>query len=328
MAHIPETIVGHTAQQSQLMADIAHQNVTHAYLFSGSRHLGKFSLARWFAWRLLADGKTLAQAEETKLQVERLIHPDILSLDALWIEGRCEDWSVIGESSNIRQHHRSKAPMAKTDTIGIEDLASVTVRLFETGTGTHLCCLIRSIDRMSTEAANAFLKVLEEPPKRVVFLLTTENEHDVLPTVLSRTRVLRFHPLSDADLKPFLDGTPSEDAAFALLLARGAPGTLKTLLQDPDLLREKRQFHGQARLFWQNSSLDERLRWLLPFSESKKDWPELLLHLGLTLREHPDPSLRPSFVRAYSDLNRALHTNAHRALLLERFALAVTGAKC
>jgi DNA polymerase-3 subunit delta' len=176
----------------------------------------------------------------------------------LWIEGKQDDWNLIGQYSNVQQQHRSKAPAAKTDTISIEDVRSLQGRLHETGSSPHLCCLIRGIDRMQPTAANAFLKMLEEPPPRVRFVLTAESEHAVLPTIASRTRILRFYPVPSADMKSLLEGSEENDAAFALHLSQGAPGALRSLLQDPDLLRAKRQIHAQAKQFWQTSSLSAR----------------------------------------------------------------------
>ena len=199
-------------------------------------------------------------------------------------------------------------------------------RLFETGQSTHLCCLIRGAERMTTEAANAFLKVLEEPPPRVVIIMTAENEHAVLPTIASRSRIVRFHPVKPAEMKPLLAGREDDDAAFALHLAQGAPGTLSQLLAEPDALRERRQLHGQAKQFWQAPTLHDRLQWIMGYADGRQDLKQLLFHLALTLREHPDEDRRQELVTAYMKLLSGLETNAHRGLLLERFALAVTPA--
>ncbi len=329
MSNIPDQIIGHEKVQAQLLADIAHRNISHAYLFIGPPHLGKSTVARWFAWRILADGTSPEELKAIKDSVERLIHPDLLSLDALWIKDVQEDFKVIGQSSNLTQQHRVKASQPpKTDTIGIDDVRSLQSRLFETGSSTRLCCLIRSIERMQVPAATAFLKILEEPPPRVVFILTAESEHALLPTIVSRTRVVRFHPLSQSAMRPLMKEEARDDEAFALHLAKGAPGAFMRLLGDPDLLREKRQLHSQAKQFWQARMLLEHLSFLIPFADLKQDIDALLLHLGLALREYPEDVLRQEMTDAYIQLLSGLKTNAHRGLLLERFALAVHSLRC
>ena len=321
MPNIPDRIIGHEKICGQLPSDIASDNISHAYLFTGANHLGKFTIARWFALRILADGKPPEELKNIQDQVQRLIHPDLLCLDKLWMEGKQEDWKMIGQHSNIQQSHRVKNA-AKSDSISIEEVRSLGQRLMETGSGKHLCCLIRSVERMQMNAVNAFLKVLEEPPPRVVFILTAESEHAVPATIASRARIFRFHPLSQTAMRPLMEGHEEDDAAFALHLSQGAPGTLISLLTDPDALRSKRQLHAQAKQFWQSSSLAERLSWIMTFAEAKKETDELLLHLGLTLREHRELAGNPARMSAYLDLVSGLRTNAHRGLLLQRFALA------
>ena len=136
-------------------------------------------------------------------QIDRLIHPDYFQLDQLWIEDVCEDPAVIGCTTNIPQKHRQEVK-AKTNEIGIEDIRALHERLYEIGTGQYRCCVIRSAERMREAAGNALLKILEEPPKGVVFILTSEFPSLLLPTLHSRMRQLRFTRLSQDALKPLV----------------------------------------------------------------------------------------------------------------------------
>ncbi len=325
MAPIPETIIGHQKQLGQLLQDVASRNISHAYLFAGQPKLGKCTVARWFAWMILADHVAPEERQGVRDQMERMIHADFLCMDDLWMEDVQDDWKVIGLTSNVPQQHRSKAPAAKTDIISIEDIRALSERLHDTGESPYLCCIIRGVERMQAAAANAFLKMLEEPPKRVVFILTTDSFQSLLPTIVSRTRVLKFSPLKESELRPLAEGRDEDEAAFALHIAQGAPGAVAEMLADPELLRERRQLHAQCKRFWQTSSLKDRLSWLLPAAEKKHETGDVLFHLGVTLRELPASPLRATQTRAYSELVRALKTNAHKALLLERFALAAGG---
>ncbi len=327
MSRVPDVIIGHERQCGQLLHDIAHGNVAHAYLFVGPKHVGKMTISRWFASRLLADGMPPEAYRRVKSDVEKLIHPDFLSLDLLWIEGIQEDWTVIGETSNAPQEHRSKAPMAKTDSISIEDVRALSEKLHGTGASRYSCCVIRSMERMHTAAATALLKLLEEPPPRVVFILTTENLSSLLPTIHSRTRIVHFSRLKDEMLRTLV-AHMDDDAEFALHLAEGAPGKLLRLLADTELLRTQKQIHSQAKQFWQSTSVKERLSWLMTYAESKVPTEDVLLHLGLALREHPDLEKRSLWMKPYAKLVEGLQTNAHKGLLLERFVLAIDGIPC
>ena len=319
---LPFPILGHTVQTASLLDDISSGNVSHAYLFAGAPHIGKFTVAKWFAKTLLQAGKNPEAAQSVSDQVDRLIHPDLFVLDQLWIEGKCEDFDVIARSSNIPQQHRSKKPTAKTDTIGVEDVRVLQDRLFEIGTGAWLCCLIRSIERMHTEAANALLKMLEEPPQGVVFLLTTESPSAVLPTILSRARVLRFFPLSRPEMQPLIESAPEDEAQFLLRRAQGAPGIIRKLRDNPDAMREEKLLFSKAAEFWRSSSLMERLHIMKPLAERGEESDALLLHLALALRAESPENLTACSASLH-DLIAGLKTNAQRKLLAQKFVLSL-----
>ncbi len=316
-----DPIIGHTSLLSELERDLETGNISHAYLFSGPRHLGKMSVAHWFARELLSKGVSEEHLDERLKNIERLTHPDLIVLDQLWIEDVCDDWEVIARSSNAPQQHRAKKPAAKTNTISIDDIRALQDRLYETGTGQYRCCIIRLVDRMQPAAANALLKILEEPPEGLVFILTTASLSSLLPTIVSRTRVLRFRSLPKADLIPLLEGVPEEDKQFILRIVQGAPGVACSLRDNPDTLREHKMMYAKALSFWEARSLKERLQILTPIHKRGYESDQFLLHLSLALRER---SITAGRVRAFHKLTRALKTNAHRQLLAQQFALSVS----
>ncbi|PIR48968.1 hypothetical protein COU80_00970 [Candidatus Peregrinibacteria bacterium CG10_big_fil_rev_8_21_14_0_10_55_24] len=322
MAAKAQEIVGHTVQREELSRDLSLGNVSHAYLFCGKRHLGKMAIARWFALEILLQGVPPEERARAQGQIERLVHPDLLILDQLWIEDLCEDWELISKFSNVSQQHRAKKPAAKTDTISIDDIRMLQERLYETGTGLWRCCIIRSIERMQDPAANAFLKILEEPPPGLVFLLTTQALGALLPTVVSRTRKVMLRPLPRPEMLPLLTDISPDDAQFILHVAQGAPGWAVRLRDDSDALREQRLMHAQAQAFWQSHSPRERLQILAPLHKRDEYAEQFLTHLALTLREHM-PQAPLEQVHALSALADGLKTNAHRQILAQQFALAI-----
>lgn len=318
MAKILTDIVGHASQLAQLRSDIASENIAHAYLFSGTAHLGKTTIAKRFAYDILAQDSEDTDAVESSMS--NLTHPDYICVDQLWIEGVCEDWDTIAESSNVQQLHRSKAPKAKTNTISIDDVRSLQERLIETRMGKHRVCMITSLERMQDAAANAFLKILEEPPEGLVFVITTERMSTLLPTLVSRCRTVSFQQVRHAELLKLLSGASEDDQKFITHIARGCPGLTVSLRDDPDLLRAHRTMHATAQSFWRSSSLRERLQILGPIAKRGKEADDMLLHLGLTLREQSSASISQCS-RPYNTLIRDLQSNAHRQLLCQRFAL-------
>ncbi len=320
MVSIPP-IIGHAEQLSALERDLETGNVGHAYLFSGPRHVGKMTTAKWFASKLLSlgTGEDVAQTAE---KVARLLHPDLLVLDQLWMEDTNENFDVIAKFSNVPQDHRKKSK-AKTDTISIDDVRAIQDRLVETGMGTYRCCIIRSMERMQDEAVNALLKILEEPPPGVVFLLTTQAQSSLLPTLISRTRVIPFSRLPLRELQPLVSGLDEEEAAFLIRLAQGAPGVVQELRQDPEAFRREQAAYAAARSFWDSRSLAERLKLLSPLNNRGADADRLLLHLSLALRETVK-EVDPSSAESLGSLIEGLQTNVSGQLLAQRFALEVS----
>ncbi len=317
----PEDFIGHSTVVAELERDLETGNVSHAYLFAGPRHLGKMTLARWYATKLLSVDKPLEALERIQHDCERIMHSDLFVLDQLWIADQCEDWSVIAQTSNAPQQERAKKNV-KTDMIGIDDIRALQERLQETASGRYRCCIIRSAERMQSEAANALLKILEEPPPSLVFLFTTQSLASLPSTIVSRMRVLRLHPLSHSELLPLLKGVEDEDQQFILHLAQGAPGIAQELKVDPEALRAHRLIHSKAISFWRTRSLKERLQILDPLLKRGAEANQLLLHLALALREHMPPPRQS--VDALHELAAGLRTNAHRGIIVQRFGMKVS----
>ncbi len=321
MVTAARNILGHAHARASLEADLKAGNLAHAYLFAGPRHVGKLTVAHWFARTVLTQGKSPDEATETIRQLDHLIHPDLLVLDQLWMDEICDDWEVIAKTSNVPQEHRAKRePPMKTDTISIDDVRAIQERLHSTGSGTHRFCLIRSVERMQDEAANALLKILEEPPPGRIFILTTQQLEGLLPTVVSRCRVVHFSPLPHQELLPLLTHEPEEDRGLLLHLAQGAPGVLKRLLVDPDARRAEHTLHTAARSFYAEPRLMTRLKTLEPLTKRGPDGEALLRHLFLALREEP-PAVRLRLTPALLAFAADLETNTHRGLLCTRFAM-------
>lgn len=317
---LDHSIIGHRKQLLQLTQDLESGNVSHAYLFAGAPHLGKMTVAHRFARQILTRGMEGEEKALALRQMDRLIHPDLLVLDQLWMAESMEDWDAIARSSNVPQQHRAKAKL-KTDVIGIDDVREIQNRLQETGMLPRRVCIIRGIERMTDAAANALLKMLEEPPEGRVFILTTESRNMLLPTVVSRSRVLHFERVGDREIQTLLQNeTAEEDMSFIVHAAQGAPAVAIRLMNDPEALRDEKLLHTHAASFWGSSKLHDRLKQLSPLAVRGDTADRFLFHLALALREKPDYT--PAQEHALRHLTRGLKTNAHRVLQVQEFAFA------
>ena len=205
------SIVGHQTQLAQLTAEHSQNQLSHAYLFAGPAAVGKFTTARWFAEQLLGEAVTLT-------------NPDVHILDKLWIDTQQDNWEEIADSSNVPQQHRAKKPTAKTDTITLEDIHALQQQLNKSPIGKYRICIIKNVERLNTSAANALLKTIEEPPSKLMFILTTSAADRLLKTIISRCRIVQFGKVLDNDMEPLLKEVESSHHQFVKDIANGAPG--------------------------------------------------------------------------------------------------------
>lgn len=108
--------------------------------------------------------------------------------------------------------------------------------------------IIREAQTMSDQAQNALLKTLEEPPDRTVFVLITERENAMLPTIRSRAQTIRFLAMPESDLAERLTrtGAAPEKARQAARLSGGLPGEAARLLSDPSALKSAEEAEAAA----------------------------------------------------------------------------------
>lgn len=120
--------------------------------------------------------------------------------------------------------------------------------------------IIDDADSMQHQAQNAFLKLLEEPLPHVHFILLAHDESALLPTVLSRMQFLRLPSISREQSEQILDNLLVHDAttrAQLLFLAKGLPGELVRLAQNPNDFKTKSEAIALAKLFLQGSQVDK-----------------------------------------------------------------------
>jgi len=229
------TIIGHHRPIKWLQTAVTTNHLGHAYLFHGEPAIGKRQTAIALTQLLHCDMPQTGSAPDAGgtgracHQVEQAIHPDCVIIQP-------ED----GQKQN---------PKIKVDQIrAIEHLV-----IYRPLVGSHKVCLIDEADTMTTEAANALLKTLEDPPDHCLFLLMSSRPEHLLPTIRSRCIALRFSPLPIDDIYEYVMQHSSLESSQARLVANFSEGRLGQALQlDPDELQVKlRQYW--ALLFGEHS---------------------------------------------------------------------------
>ncbi|WP_456342915.1 DNA polymerase III subunit delta' [Thermovibrio sp.] len=137
---------------------------------------------------------------------------------------------LTGSPFSVREIGLEKPPT-------IEEIRELTEWLFTKPTeGKGKGALIDNAELMRSEAANALLKTLEEPPDYAYLILIARNEEGVLPTIRSRCRVFRFGRLSDANVEYVLERLGIDYDKRAIKVSRGSPGVALKIAENPTVL--------------------------------------------------------------------------------------------
>ena len=206
-------VLGHDAVVASLTAAWKSNRLAHAYLFVGPKGVGKHSFARELAKALLC---------ETPRPI--LDACDVCSSCKLVAAGTHPDLFMVA-----RPEDKHEFPIAvirgdpkEPDQPGLLEQLSL-----KPARGGRKVAILDDADDLNEEAANCFLKTLEEPPPASILILVGVNVEQQLPTILSRCQAIRFAPLPPMLVKRLLNDKGITEPARQdrlLQLAAGSPG--------------------------------------------------------------------------------------------------------
>ena len=199
------SIIGQVEARRILWKALRHKRLAHAYLFTGMEGVGRMALALELARVLNCSQDPLVSATEdcdcrSCVNIRNWRHPNLIGLFPLpnidKDKGEEAD-RVFAEIIALK----SSDPYAPLKLVGtgrilIDQVREIRSRLSLTSDriGKRVV-IIQPADRMTDEASNAILKLLEEPPDDCCLLLITESIRLLMPTIVSRCQVIRFAPL-------------------------------------------------------------------------------------------------------------------------------------
>ncbi len=208
-------VVGQESLTSTLKGSILNGQLAHAYLFCGSRGVGKTTCARIFAkaincLNIGSDGEPCNQ---------------------------CESCKAFNDNASFNIHELDAASNNGVDQIrGLIDQVRIPPQL-----GKYSIYIVDEVHMLSNQAFNAFLKTLEEPPAHAKFILATTERHKILPTILSRCQIYNFNRIKVADTVKYLsyiaeqENVQAEQAALTVI-AQKSDGAMRDALSIFDQL--------------------------------------------------------------------------------------------
>ncbi len=204
-----DTVVGQKALTATLRNAIASGRLAHAYLFCGSRGVGKTSCARIFA-------KTI-----------NCLHPTADGNPC----NECDSCRAFNEGRSLNIVELDAASNNSVD--DIRNLCD-QVQIPPTN-GRYRVFIVDEVHMLSVAAFNSFLKTLEEPPSYVIFILATTEKHKILPTILSRCQIYDFNRITISDMIDHLEfvarseGMNADRSALSVIASK-ADGAMRDAL--------------------------------------------------------------------------------------------------
>jgi DNA polymerase-3 subunit delta' len=235
--HPRETTVlfGHRDAEAALLNAYRSGRIPHAWLIGGAAGIGKATLAYRMARFVLAHRDPLAP------DVQRA---ETLSIDPSEPVARHVAAGAHGGLLVLERTHNDKGVLRTVITV---DETRETISFFGSTAAVDgwRVCIVDTVDELNPNAANALLKILEEPPRQSLFLLVSHQPARVLPTILSRCRKLSLRPLAVDDVvaaAAIAAGLATDDPALAEATeaAEGSVARALTLLGGDALKLQQR----------------------------------------------------------------------------------------
>ena len=213
-----ERFFGNPEIAAALAGMIERGKIPQTMLFSGPEGVGKATLARRFAARLLGDAGARIEQDDLSLEPNAT---QIVDREKWPADKRNEDPLLFSSHPDFLTF----APDGPLRQITIQQMRLLKERApLKPLRGDWRVFLIDSIDRANEQAANSLLKTLEEPPPHLILIMTARNAYDLLPTIRSRAVPFHFARLGEEEMRTFLATRPVDDAGRRLHLAEGSPG--------------------------------------------------------------------------------------------------------
>lgn len=211
-------VVGQSRIKSILIEGVKNDRVSHAQLFHDTNNYGALPLILSYVQFIFCEDKreqdSCGKCASCK-KVSKLAHPDLhfsfpvqLSSSTKISDNILEEWKQILTSEiyfNEQDWYKKLGNENKTGVIGKDESQNILKKLqLKSFEGNYKIVVIYAIERMNIAAANKLLKLIEEPPARTLFLMTASSLDNILPTILSRSQLIKLDKPSNDEVTKYI----------------------------------------------------------------------------------------------------------------------------
>lgn len=229
-------IIGHDRIKKNLSDTVKTKKISHAYIFDGPSGIGKEKTAVAFARGILCESYSeniCGECNSCRL-TKNLVHPDLKILDL-----------------TVDEDGKQKA------SISVEAIRSFKQEVYlKPFYGGRKIYILKNVEKMTTEAQNALLKVFEEPPSYITIILICDGLTRILSTIRSRAVIYKFPALKPSELESYLDKymKDTENKKVYSSISGGSISKMIDLISDEESLEfRKKVLEGYTKLIKDSS---------------------------------------------------------------------------
>ena len=287
-------IIGNTNNKNILQNLIKNDKISHSYIFSGPKGIGKMLFAKEFAKAILCDNIENKPCNHCKacIEFENANHPDIYIIDE------------------------------QDETIKTETMKNLTKDILEKPLeNKKKIYIINNSENMTREAQNTLLKTLEEPPQYIVIILITANTNLMLNTIKSRCINIIFNKLTNEELKKYFKDNITEEV---LNFSEGSISKALKIKENEDTYK---QISNEIKRIEQLNEL-EILKLKSIISTKKEDIEEILEYINLifynVIINNPTTAIKyNNCIKIIEDTKKRLKRNGNYDMTIDNCLLSI-----
>lgn len=325
-------VIGQSELKDHLISEVKKDMISHAQLFLGKPGYGGLPLALAFVQYLFCQNKSETDSCGTCPschKVQELQHPDLhFSFPVVQTLGKRSDLFIKDWREQIREKpyfslsewvrridDKERRPLISVDE-SQDIIRKLSLKSYEGG---YKVMVIWMAEEMNPQCSNKLLKILEEPPAGTLFILMCESQDQLLPTIISRTQILKVPRINSDDLSLYLRNNNISSSAAMSIIGRSEGDVIEAmdLSGDHQAQDENRDLFIQLMRVCYKKDVIPMLDWAEEISATTKDRQKTFVEYALHM-------FRQSMLKNYTD-DQLTRVSSEEDAFLKNFAKFITG---
>jgi DNA polymerase III subunit delta' len=330
-------IIGQTEVKKLLIQSVKDQRVSHALLFAGPEGCGSLPLAIAYIQYINCQNKSETDSCgecPSCIKYQKMGHPDMhfvfpvntnedVKKDAV-SDNFFSDWqnTLINNCYITLQDwygviHIDKKQGIISSKESNEVIKKLSLKAYE---AEYKAMIIWHAEKMNTDAYNKLLKILEEPPEKTIFILVTENTGNIIPTVISRTQLVKISAIKEPDLANAImskNGSSQDLAQNIARLSKGNFAAAQKMIEEGN----EENFYTSTFITWMRmcfaAKVPEMINWSNSIADIGREKQKMFLNYCLRIT-------RESLIANYTNGDLNAVSNDEKAFLT-KFAPFIHG---